>query len=407
MFFALTDEQRALGDTVRDFLADRFDLTAVRAVFEDAAGDGHPTELWKAVGEQGWLAVCVPEEYDGLGLGILDAHVVARALGAGVVPGPWLSTVLAGEAVRLAGSEAQRADLLPRIADGDLAATVALRGAGRGWGADGVTVSAVPVAGEPAAEAGGELGALTGAASPVEYLAVAGLVVVAATESSTAAGAAGAGAGSATGSGGVGLYLVDPQAAGVTVEPLTSYDGTTRLAALKLEGAHARRLPGSSAAVLEDLVRRGAVLTAADLAGIAREALTRTVRYDQERIQFGRPVGSFQALKHHLADLHVAVTMAEHAAMYAAYAIDAELDDLLLAVAVAKAKASQAARDATAAMIQYHGGIGYTWEHETHFFYKRARRLYGAFGDPPSHLERVAALTIDTVAAPDSEAAAV
>ncbi|KPM56766.1 acyl-CoA dehydrogenase [Frankia sp. R43] len=405
MFFALTDEQRALGDTVRDFLADRFGLTAVRAVFEDAAGDGHPPELWKAVGEQGWLAVCVPESFDGLGLGILDAQVVARALGAGVAPGPWLPTVLAAEAVRLAGSDGQRAELLPRLASGELVATVALRGPGRGYDAAGVGVTASVPAEESApsagtgAEAGAEAGLLTGTASPVEYLAVAGLVVVAATElgrvaatSATSGTGTGAGVGSA-----VGLYLVDPGAPGVTVTPLTSYDGTTRLATLALDGVRARRLPGSSTVVLDDLLRRGAVLTAADLAGIAREALTRTVRYDQERIQFGRAVGSFQALKHQLADLHVAVTMAEHAVMYAAYAIDAELPDLLLAVAVAKAKASQAARDATSTMIQFHGGIGYTWEHDAHFFYKRARRLYGAFGDPTAHLERVAALTVDTV----------
>ncbi|OAA26051.1 acyl-CoA dehydrogenase [Frankia sp. EI5c] len=389
MFFALTDEQRALGETVRDFLNDRFDLSAVRAVFENVDGDGHPPELWKAVGEQGWLAVCIPESADGLGLGILDAQVVARALGAGVTPGPWLPTVLAGEAVRLAGSDAQRAELLPRIAEGELVATVALRGAGKPYEAGGVAVVASPVSEEPPPGSGAAR--LTGAASPVEYLGIAELVVVAATETGPAT-AAGSGSGPE-----VGLYLVDPAAPGVTVTALRSYDGTTRLAALDLDGAAATRLPGSSTAVYEDLLRRGAVLTAADLAGIAREALTRTVRYDQERIQFGRAVGSFQALKHQLADLHVAVTMAEHAVMYAAYAIDADLDDLLLAVAVAKAKASQTARDVTGTMIQYHGGIGYTWEHDAHFFYKRARRLYGAFGDPPAHLERIAALTVDTV----------
>ena len=368
MYFALSDEQRALGDTVREFLADRFDLTAVREVFEDVAGDGHPADLWKAVGEQGWLAVCVPEEFDGLGLGILDAQVVARALGAGVAPGPWLPTVLAGEAVRLAGAAEQQAELLPRVAAGELVATVALRGPGGRFDSTGVAVTAT-------AE-----GTLTGTASPVEYLGVAERVVVAAAEPA----------------GQIGLYLVDPRAAGVTVTPLRSYDGTTRLFSLTLDGVAASRLPGSSDEVFADLLRRGAVLTAADLVGIAREALTRTVEYDKERIQFGKPVGSFQALKHALADLHLAVTMAEHAVLYAAHAIDVSLPDLELAVAVAKTKASEAARDATAGMIQYHGGIGYTWEHEAHFFYKRAKRLYGAFGDPPQHLEKIAALTVDT-----------
>ena len=142
MFFALTDEQRSLAETVRDYLADRFDLTAVRGVFEAPDSDGNPADLWKAVGEQGWLAVLVPEEHDGLGLGLLDAQVVARAFGAGVVPGPWLTTVLAGEAIRLAGSAEQTARLLPRIAAGETVATVALRATGASYGISGVGVTA-------------------------------------------------------------------------------------------------------------------------------------------------------------------------------------------------------------------------------------------------------------------------
>ena len=367
MFFALTDEQRSLAETVRDYLADRFDLTAVRGVFEAPDSDGNPADLWKAVGEQGWLAVLVPEEHDGLGLGLLDAQVVARAFGAGAVPGPWLATVLAGEAIRLAGSAEQAARLLPRIAAGETVATVALRATGASYGVTGVGVTATAD------------GVLTGSASPVEYPQVAETIVVAATEPA----------------GGVGLYLVTPGAVGVGVTAKTSYDGTTRLGAVTLDGAVGERLPGSSVAVFTELVDRGAVLTAADLVGLSREALRRTVEYDKTRTQFGRPVGSFQALKHHLADLHLAVTMAEHAVLYAAHAVDEGLAGAALAVSVAKSKAGDTAHDVTAAMIQYHGGIGYTWEHEAHFFYKRAKRECYAFGDAAAHRERVAALTID------------
>jgi acyl-CoA dehydrogenase len=199
--------------------------------------------------------------------------------------------------------------------------------------------------------------------------------------------------------GGIGLYLVGPGGAGIELTPLRTYDGTCRLAMLALDDAAAARLPGSSTAVFADVLRRGAVLTAADLVGLARAALTRTVAYDNDRVQFGRPVGAFQALKHHLADLHVGVTMAEHAVLYAAHALDVGLDDAELAVAVAKSKANDVAQQVTATMIQYHGGIGYTWEHETHFFYKRAKRECYAFGDSPTHLERIAALTVDTVPA--------
>jgi len=352
--FGLTDEQRALASTVRVFLADRFDLAAVRRVFEDPDGDGHPLDLWKSIGEQGWLAVLVPEEYDGLGLGLLDAQVIARAFGAGVVPGPWLPTVLAGEALRLAGSPAQQASWLPRIAAGEVVGTVGLD-------------RAVAVTG----------GVAVGVLPRVEYAGVADLLVVVDPEG--------------------GLHTVDPRGDGVTVTPLTQYDGTTRLARVTLEGAPAEALTAGRPDVLGTLAARAAVLTSAELAGIAREAVTRTVAYDKDRVQFGRPVGSFQALKHSLADLHVAATMSEHAALYSAAALDGGFPDAPTAVSVAKSKTSDTAKLATQLMIQYHGGIGYTWEHEAHFFYKRAKRLAAAWGDAATHRELLAALLIDRV----------
>ncbi|WP_261566141.1 acyl-CoA dehydrogenase family protein [Frankia gtarii] len=386
MYFALTDEQRALAETVRALLADRFDLRAVRAVVDDERGDGHPADLWRAVGEQGWLSVCVPQEHGGLGLGLLDAQVIAREFGAGVVPGPWAATVLAGAAVRRDGSPEQAAAVLGPLGVGELVATVALRGPGGSFGPGGIAVRADAA------------GRLDGAASGVEYAHVADVIVVAATEPTPPGVDAGGGdAGGGDAGGGVGLYLLERGGAGVRIERQAGIDGTTRLAALTLSGAPAARLPGSDAAALADLLGRGAVLAAADLVGVARAALTRTVAYDTERVQFGRPVGSFQALAHHLADLHVAVTMAEHAVLYAAHALDENRPDADLAVAVAKSKTNQAAGDATAAMVQYHGGIGYTWEHDTHFFYKRAKRLIAAFGDSRQHLEQVARLTVDTV----------
>ena len=338
MFFDLTDDQREFDAAVRAYLAERFDLAAVRAVVEDVPGDGHPAALWKAAGEQGWLAVAVPEEYDGLGLGWVEAQVIARALGAGAAPGPWRGTVLAAEAVRLAGSDEQRSTWLPRL------------GAGQALGAF--------------APRGTSPGRLPG----VEYGAVADVVVAASPD---------------------GLVLVE----GAAASPQGSYDGTTRLAVLDADAGAA--LPGATADVIAALTARATVLVAADLVGVAREALSRTVAYDRVREQFGVPVGSFQAIKHALADLHVAVTMAEHAVLYAAHAVDTGLPGVELAVAIAKAKASDTAVDATAAMIQYHGGIGYTWEHEAHLFYKRAKRLAGLLGNADAHRARIAELTID------------
>lgn len=362
MFFALTDEQRALQSSVRELLADRFPLTAVRTVVDDPAGDGDPAELWKAIGAQGWLAVLVPEEYDGLGLGLLDAAVIARCFGAAAVPGPYLPTLLGGEAVRLAGSADQRARWLPPLAAGEVKLTL--------------------ITDTDAVASGGRL---SGTARHVAYPHVADRLIVA--------------TGEHDGTGGTDprLWLVDPAGDGVTLTRHDTLDRTTRDATVTFTDAAAEPLPGGDREAVAALHARGAVLVANDLVGIARTALTRTVDYVRTREQFGRPVGSFQALKHALADLHTGVTMAEHAGWYAAHALDVALPDAALAVSVAKAKASDVGRDATAAMIQFHGGIGYTWEHDAHIFFKRAKREEYLYGDPAAHRERVAALVIGSV----------
>jgi len=240
---------------------------------------------------------------------VLAAAVLARCWGEGCVPGPFLPTLLAAEAIRLGGSAAHKTAWLP-----------------------------------PVAADGGR------------------------------------------------LWLVDPRGAGVTVTVTDALDRSTVLTTVTLDGAPGEEL---AAPVLPDVLDRAAVLYANDLAGVARVALTRTVDYDKTREQFGRPVGSFQAIKHALADLHVAVTMAEHAGWYAAHALDAGLPDSKLAVSVAKSKCGDAAREATAAMIQYHGGIGYTWEHDAHLFFKRAKRAEYQYGDPAEHRERIARLVVD------------
>jgi acyl-CoA dehydrogenase len=189
-----------------------------------------------------------------------------------------------------------------------------------------------------------------------------------------------------------GLYLVEPSAA--TITPHEALDRTTRLASVTLDGVAGEKLESGNP--LSELVDRAAVLAANDLAGIARKALSDTVEYDKTRVQFGKPVGSFQAIKHDLADIHLAVTMAEHAATYAAHAQDIDAPDKQLATSIAKAKAGDTASAATGAMIQYHGGIGYTWEHDAHFYLKRAKRLEYAFGDASQHRERIARLAVDS-----------
>jgi alkylation response protein AidB-like acyl-CoA dehydrogenase len=366
VFFSLTDEQRALQDAVRSYLRHRFGPQQVRELYEHPDSDGVPSGLWSALGEQGWLAVLVPEEHDGIGLGLLDAAVLARAFGAGTVPGPWLGTVLAGEAVRLAGSKEQQAELLPALAAGERKGAVALLKQG---------ASNTP-AGAPATVSDGSL---SGRLELVEYAAVANVLVVAARSAQ----------------GRTGLFLVDPTGPGVTITPHDALDRTVRLSTVVLEGAPAEPLEDATDDAVQDLLDHAAVLVANDLVGIARKALTDTVEYDKTRVQFGRPVGSFQAIKHDLADLHIAITFAEHAATYAAHAADIGAADRRLAASIAKAKAAEAADRAVGAMIQYHGGIGYTWEHHTHFYFKRSKRLEAAYGDLAQHRERIAALAID------------
>ena len=353
MKFQLTDEQRALQEAVRDYLGDKWGQQQVRAFYDADDETGIPDGLWQAIGQQGWLAVMIPEEHDGIGLGLLDAAVIARAFGAATVPGPWLGTVLAGEALRLAGSADQQAKWLPRLAAGEVKAAVALLQPGS--------------ASTPPARATN--GSLSGDLGLVEYAAQADLLVVAADD---------------------GLYLVEPSAA--TIAPQTVLDRTVRLATVTLDGAAAAKLDGGNP--LPDLLDRAAVLAANDLVGIARKALSDTVEYDKTRVQFGKPVGSFQAIKHDLADLHLSVTMAEHAAAYAAHAQDIDAADKQLAASIAKAKAGDTADAATSAMIQYHGGIGYTWEHDAHFYLKRAKRLEYAFGDAVQHRERIATIAL-------------
>jgi alkylation response protein AidB-like acyl-CoA dehydrogenase len=363
MYFGMNEEQRSLQEAVRRILAGKFPLAAVREDYDN--GDGDPEALWRLAAEYGWLGVLVPQEHDGLGLGLVEAAAVARALGAGAVPGPYLPTVAAAEALRLAGSAEQRRRWLPRVAAGEARITLAFRRDGAAWDASGVGPAIVA-------------GSLYGSATHVEYAKAADALVVAALDGHD-----------------IRLYLVDPRQPRVVIKPLESVDRTTRLATVIFDGEPAELLPASNRSLLRDILDRAAVLYANDLAGVAREALSRTVAYDSERVQFGRPVGSFQAIKHALADLHVLVTMAEHATLYAAHALDERFPDATLAASIAKAKASDAAREAVAGMIQFHGGIGFTWESDVHIFFKRAKREEYQYGDATWHRERVARIVVD------------
>jgi alkylation response protein AidB-like acyl-CoA dehydrogenase len=190
----------------------------------------------------------------------------------------------------------------------------------------------------------------------------------------------------------IGLWLVRPGTPGVTIEPAAALDFTSRPTYVSLNDVDAERLVHSSMSTYLETGQRAAVLAAAGQVGLARRAIDSTVDYAESRVQFGRPIGSFQAVKHALADLHVQITMAGHGVLYAAYALDEGLTDSAFWASAAKAKASDVARGAGAAMIQFHGGTGFTWDHNAHVLFKRA--MYGEhfFGGPRFHRETIAAI---------------
>jgi len=349
----LTDEQEALRDSVKRFCAEVSPPERVRALMDSA--DGYDPDAWRRMAtELGLCGLAVPEEHGGAGYGIAELAVAAEELGAALVPGPfWASAVLGALLLtELAGDSPEAAALLAEVADGRIV-TVALDDG------DGT-------------EAAGDV--LTGTKRPVtDAVAADRILVVARLDGAPA--------------------VFDVAAADTTRVPLATLDPTRRQARVELSGTPGVRLgPPDATAALNRALDRARVVLAAEQLGIARRALGMTVDYVSLRYQFGRPIGSFQAVRHGLADVYADCELAESAVRDAAYAADHEPDRLPLAAAVAQAYVSPAAFNAAAQAIQYHGGIGYTWEHDAHLYYKRAKTDEHLLGDGGRHLDRITAL---------------
>lgn len=354
MRFAFTDEQAMIAETAKAFFAEQATSERTRAAM---ARTGVDDALWQAfTAELGLAGVAVPESDGGVGLGMVELAILAEEAGRHVAALPLLASVgLAVPAILAGGSAGQKARLLPRLAAGDPVASFAEAAPGTTW-IDG---------------------ALTGAALHVPHGARADLFVVAVGENAV---------------------LVERDAPGLTVSPLTSMDQTRPYARLDF-GAVAADPLADAAAALAAARRTGALTIAADALGGAQACLDRTVAYAQERVQFGRAIGSFQAVKHRLADMMVAVEQARSAVYWAACAIDEGSDEAQFAVHAAKAFACDTYSDAAGEMIQLHGGIGFTWEHDAHLYFKRARSNRGLLGTPDWHREQIAALAgLDDVA---------
>lgn len=354
MRFAFTDEQAMIAETAKAFFAEQATSERTRAAM---ARTGVDDALWQAfTAELGLAGVAVPEAEGGVGLGIVELAILAEEAGRPVAALPLLASIgLAVPAILAGGSVGHKARLLPRLAAGDLVASFAEVAPGTTW-IDG---------------------ALTGAALHVPHGARADLFVVAVGESAV---------------------LVERDAPGLTVTPLTSMDQTRPYARLDFGAVSAEPLADPAAALVAAR-RTGALVIAADALGGAQACLDRTVAYAQERVQFGRAIGSFQAVKHRLADMMVAVEQARSAVYWAACAIDEGSDEAAFAVHAAKAFACDTYSDAAGEMIQLHGGIGFTWEHDAHLYFKRARSNRGLLGTPDWHREQIAALAgLDDVA---------
>ena len=361
MDFDFSDDQKFLKSEARKFLDARCPVGVVRGVLDDPA-KAYDAGLWTAVAEQGWLGAAIPEEFGGLGLGGIDLCAIAEELGRSLAPIPFASTVyFVAEALMLAGSQAQKAKWLPKIAAGEVIGAFA-------------NVERPGVMNEAQVQARVEGGKLTGVKLPVTDGDVATLGVVLARES-----------------GQVGLYLVDLGGEGVTREVLTTLDPTRSAAKLTFSGAPAERLgdAGEGLSLAEAVLNRAAVLLAFEQVGGADRALEMAKAYALERYAFGRQIGSYQAIKHKLADIYIKNELARSNAYYGAWALDAGQAELPVAAAAARVAATEAYWFAAKENIQTHGGMGFTWQVDCHLFYRRAQQLGLVAGGSKAWKERL------------------
>ncbi|MDX1649610.1 MAG: acyl-CoA dehydrogenase family protein [Myxococcota bacterium] len=368
MNFGFTEEQELLRAEVRKFLDANAPLETVRGIVESP--EGFSRDLWKQIAELGWVGLLVPEAHGGAGLGWVDLVVVLEETGRSLFPSPLLSHTLAVDALRHAGSESQQAAWLPRLADGSAVATVALLEEDDLPGADGVRLPG---------EASDEGFVLRGEKLFVPDAGAADLFVVA-----------------FRADGGVRLALVERSADGVSAEDWPGIDLTRRVGRLRLDGVRVGAdavLARGDEAALQRVLDAGATAVAVESVGAAEAALRLTVDYAKQRVQFGRPIGQFQGVKHPLAEMFVDVESWKSLAYYAAWCLDERHPDTSLAASRAKAYASEAFPRLGIDVVQLHGGIGYTWEYDAHLFLKRAKWMRPAFGDADWHDARIARLT--------------
>ena len=351
MDFAFSEEQVMIGETAKAFFAQHASSERTRKAM---AGDGFDRDLWQEFCEGlGLAGIGLPEQFGGAGLGMVEFALVAEAAGSQVAALPLLGLATAARAIAAGGSDSQKSEWLPKLASGQC--IVAYQGAPKADYADGK---------------------LTGTFEMVPHGAVAGAFVFVAPGNA---------------------WIVRADAPGVSVHRHTTMDQTRPLAKVTLDQATAEPLADVERAI-GAIHSGGWICLAAEALGGAQAALDRTVAYAKERVQFGRPIGSFQAYKHRLADMLIEIEQARSAVYWAACAVDEGSDEAGLALHAAKSLCADTFFMCAGNMIQLHGGIGFTWEHDAHLFFKRARSIQTMLGDGNFHREQVAAIALGEAA---------
>jgi alkylation response protein AidB-like acyl-CoA dehydrogenase len=366
--FAFTDEQEQFRSAIRRFLNDKSPTTEVRRLM--ATAEGYDRGVWRHMSEDLALpGIHIPEQYGGAGFGMVELCIVTEELGRALLCAPYFSTaVLAANAILNAGDEAQKSALLPDIAIGTRLAALAVTEPNGDWDPSEI---------ETVATTDGDGYRLDGVKSYVVDGHVADLLVVAARLPNMA------------GHEGVALFTLDANSGGVERRLLESMDPTRKLARIDFRGAHASllgKLDGGATALTRTL-DQAAVALANEMVGGAQTLLDSAVDYSKVRVQFGREIGSFQAIKHKLADMLLEVELAKSAAYYAAQAAAVEDPEWPALASLAKAAASEAYLRAGIDCIQIHGGIGFTWDNDTHLWFKRAKSSEVFLGQPSYHRE--------------------
>lgn len=362
MQFGLSESQQLLKDYARKFFAGECPMAEVRRLMETETA--YDAALWSKLAEQGYTGIIFPEEYDGVGLGIVELILLMEEAGRALLPGPLFSTVaLAGAILNEVATPEQKKKYLVPICRGEARSTAAILESGANCDLANVQMRSAN-------------GRLTGEKVFVPDAAVAEFMIVVGRD---------------------GVFAVDAKEKGISVEPMLAMDLTRKLYCVHFESAPAEKLgdPAGLARALDV----GTAALAAELVGGMQRTLDITVEYAKMRKQFGKPIGMFQAVQHQCADMYLELESSRSAAYYAGWALEEGAPDAAVAVSIAKMYASDAARTVGNRGIQVHGGMGFTWENDLHLYYKRAKASETAFGDATFHRERIARLVIGADAA--------